>query len=51
LKVLYANVAGRIGGYGHPKRVTFGPIVPKFDWILKQLVELNYGECGEYRQP
>jgi hypothetical protein len=51
LKVLYANVPGRIGGYGHPKLVTFGPIVSKFDLILKQLVELNYGEFGEYRQP
>ena len=50
LKVLYANVPGRIGGYGHPKRVTFGPLVPRFDLILKQLVGLNYGEFGEYRQ-
>jgi hypothetical protein len=51
LKVLYANVPGRVGIYGHPQRKTFGPLVPRFDLILKQLVELNYGECGEYRQP
>lgn len=49
-KVLYASVPGRIGIYGHPKLATFGPLVPRFDLILKQLVELSYGEFGEYRQ-
>jgi len=50
LKVLYAAVAGRIGLYGHPKIKWYGPLLPKFDLMLKQLVELNYGESAEYRQ-
>jgi hypothetical protein len=51
LKVLYANVSGRFGLFGHSKRMTYGPLVPRFDLILKHLVELNYGDRGEYRQP
>jgi hypothetical protein len=49
LKVLHGNVQGKYGLYGHPKGKTFGPILPKFDSILKQLVELSYGEYGECR--
>lgn len=48
LKILYANIFGRFGEYGHPQRMTHGPLVPKFDLMLKQLIELNYGESAEY---
>lgn len=49
VKILHGDVSGKIGNLGSKTRFSFGPLLPNFSLIIKQLGELKFGKTDNIK--